>query len=267
MSATFFGDHDAVLCDLDGVVYAGDHAIDGAVETLNELSSRGIPVAFVTNNASRSPETVAQHLSELGIPTGPEQVFGSAAAGVKLLHDSGVADGSAVLVVGSVFLRGLVREAGFQVVTTADDGPVAVIQGFDPSVGWTDLAEASYAIQRGAHWVATNTDLSIPRAQGIAPGNGSLVQAITLATGVTPPSAGKPEPVLFQWAAEKLGARRPLVVGDRMDTDILGGNRAGFTTALVLTGVDTRETAGQAEADQRPTVIVETMRELLGERP
>lgn len=114
--------------------------------------------------------------------------------------------------------------------------------------------------------MATNTDLTIPRAEGIAPGNGSLVQAVSQATGVIPPAAGKPQPLLFQWAAEQLGAQRPLVVGDRLDTDILGGNRAGFTTALVLTGVDSRESAAAAPQDQRPQVIVQSLDELLGER-
>lgn len=267
MTTTFFGGYDALLCDLDGVVYAGAGAIAGAVDTLNELTSRGVPVAYVTNNASRSPGSVAAHLVELGITARTDQVFGAAAAGVRLLQDLDVAEGSAVLVVGSEYLRDLVAEAGFRPVNSAADQPAAVIQGFDPSVGWSHLAEASYAIQNGARWVATNTDLTIPRAEGIAPGNGSLIQAVTQATGVIPPAAGKPEPVLFQWAAEQVGAHRPLVVGDRLDTDILGGNRAGFDTALVLTGIDSQETAEAAPVDQRPTMIIESLDRLLDERP
>ncbi|MCT2090143.1 HAD-IIA family hydrolase [Micrococcus terreus] len=266
MEASFFSGHDALLCDLDGVVYAGAGAIAGAVETLHELTERGVPVAFVTNNASRSPQSVAEHLAELGITATAEQIFGAAAAGVRLLEGMELPPGSAVLVIGSDYLRGLVSEAGFRVVSRADEQPAAVIQGFDPSVGWADLAQAAYAIQAGAVWVATNTDLTIPRAEGIAPGNGSLVQAVSQATGVIPPAAGKPQPLLFQWAAEQLGAQRPLVVGDRLDTDILGGNRAGFTTALVLTGVDSRESAAAAPQDQRPQVIVQSLDELLGER-
>ncbi|GAA1122730.1 HAD-IIA family hydrolase [Citricoccus alkalitolerans] len=284
--AAFFGNHDAVLCDLDGVVYAGTEAIDGAVPTLLELGRRGVPVVYVTNNASRSPESVADHLSEFGLEVSGEQVFGSAAAGVALLNQvlsrtvthptaAGASSGgrplpplpAKVLVVGSEYLRGLVSEAGHQVVATAAERPDAVIQGFDPSVSWSDLAQASYALKAGARWIATNTDLTIPRAEGIAPGNGALIDAVSRATGTRPLAAGKPEPVLFRLAAEAVGSRNPLVVGDRLDTDILGGNRAGFATALVLTGVDTEETAAAAPAEQQPTWVIPSLPMLLADTP
>lgn len=270
--ALFFGGHDAVLCDLDGVVYAGDGAIGGAVSTLRELGQRGIPVVYVTNNASRSPQSVAEHLSSFGLEVAADQVFGSAAAGVSLLTEvlegsAGYASSSAppasVLVVGSDFLRDEVERAGHRVVTGAADRPDAVIQGFDPTVSWTDLAQAAYAIQHGAHWIATNADLTIPRAEGIAPGNGALIDAISRATGTRPHAAGKPEPLLFHRAARAVGAHHPLVVGDRLDTDILGGNRAGYSTALVLTGVDTEETARAAAPEQRPTWIISALPDLL----
>lgn len=279
--AVFFGGHDAVLCDLDGVVYAGTEAIDGAVPTLRELGRRGVPVVYVTNNASRSPESVADHLLGFGLEVTGDQVFGSAAAGVALLNQElsrtatdPSADGASsgvrpvpagVLVVGSDYLRGLVSGAGHEVVTTAAERPDAVIQGFDPSVSWTDLAQASYAVNGGARWIATNTDLTIPRAEGIAPGNGALIEAVSRATGTRPLAAGKPEPVLFRLAAQAVGARNPLVVGDRLDTDILGGNRAGFDTALVLTGVDTEATAAAAPADHQPTWTIPSLRMLLAD--
>ncbi|XKH53849.1 HAD-IIA family hydrolase [Citricoccus nitrophenolicus] len=279
--AVFFGDHDAVLCDLDGVVYAGTEAIDGAVPTLHELGRRGIPVVYVTNNASRSPDAVADHLRGFGLEVTGDQVFGSAAAGVALLNQElsrtgthptagGASSGGCpvpakVLVVGSEYLRGLVLEAGHQVVATAAERPDAVIQGFDPSVSWADLAQASYALKGGARWIATNTDLTIPRAEGIAPGNGALIEAVSRATGTRPLAAGKPEPVLFHLAAEAVGSRNPLVVGDRLDTDILGGNRAGFATALVLTGVDTEMTAAAAPADHQPTWIIPSLPMLLAD--
>ena len=263
MTERFFGGHDALLCDLDGVVYAGDHAIDGAVPTLRELDARGVPVAYVTNNASRAPQAVAEHLNSFGLKVSGEQVFGSAAAGVALLDERLGGRRGSVLVVGSEHLRELVTAAGHDLVTHAAEHPDAVIQGFDPAVGWTDLAEAAYAVRAGACWVATNTDLTIPRAEGIAPGNGALVEAISRATGTTPVAAGQPAPVLFRMAAQRLGATRPLVVGDRLDTDILGGNRAGYDTALVLTGVDSRTSAASAPADQHPSWILEDLPALL----
>jgi HAD superfamily hydrolase (TIGR01457 family) len=259
----FFNGHDVLLCDLDGVVYAGEHAIEGAVETLRELDALGVPVAYVTNNASRSPESVAEHLNSFGLSVDGEQVFGSATAGVALLDDELGGRTARVLVVGSDYLRGLVAGAGHEVVESAAEHPEAVIQGFDPMVGWKDLAQAAFAVRSGARWVATNTDLTIPRAEGIAPGNGALVEAVSRATGSVPVAAGKPEPVLFRMAAERLGGRRPLVVGDRLDTDVLGGNRAGFDTVLVLTGVDDRRTTRAASPDQQPTWILEDLPALL----
>ncbi len=263
-SSLFFRGHDGLLCDLDGVVYAGAAAIPGAVETLTSLIEARIPVAFVTNNASRAPQTVADHLRELGIPTDAEHVFDSAQAGVALLQDR-VAHGSRVLPVGSSYLAGLLEAAGYRVVSSAADRPDAVVQGFDPSVGWAQLAEAAYAVNAGAVWVATNLDLSIPRGEGIAPGNGALVGAVSQATGTAPVAAGKPEPHLFRTAACSLGLRRPLVVGDRLDTDIRGGNAAGFDTVMVLTGIDTREAAEQAPDADRPRWIVDDLTALTAE--
>ena len=255
--------HDGLLCDLDGVVYAGGAAIPGAVETLATLQDRGVPVAFVTNNASRAPEAVAEHLTALGIPAEPSQVFGSAVAGADLLGETLGSQAGRVLVVGSPYLREVVAERGHTLVESAAEHPDAVIQGFDPSLAWSDLAEAAYAVNAGAAWVATNLDRSIPRAEGVAPGNGALVAAVGHATGTSPVAAGKPEPHLFRSAARALGLSRPLVVGDRLDTDIRGGNAAGFDTVLVLTGIDTRATAEAAPAGDRPAWIVADLSALL----
>lgn len=261
MQAALIDSHDGVLFDLDGVLYAGREAVPSAVEAVAELRRREVPCAFVTNNASRSAEVVAEHLSELGIPAQTEEVYGSAPAGVRLMAEQ-IPAGAAVLVTGSSYLREVTEEAGFAVVKSAAEQPVAVIQGFDPQLGWEDLAQASYAINRGAEWFATNLDFSIPRGEGIAPGNGALAEAITYATGKRPSAAGKPEPVLFQQAAEGLGLSRPLVVGDRLDTDILGGNRAEFTTALVLTGIDSEDSAAEAPKDSRPAWILRSLADL-----
>lgn len=249
---------DAVLADLDGVVYAGAGAIDNAVESFNALAEVEVSLAFITNNAGRSPMAVAAHLRQLGVNTSAERVFGSADAGSEMLARE-LDPGSKVLVVGSPYLRECVTVRGMEVVESHEDNPAAVIQGFYPEVSWKHLAEASYAIAGGATWVATNTDLTIPRAEGFAPGNGSLVNAVKAATGVTPKVAGKPQSYLFTRAAERLDSRKPLVVGDRLDTDILGSNRAGFSSALVLTGVDTPRTALGAPADQRPNYLIRSL--------
>lgn len=252
---------DALLADLDGVVYAGPHAIPGAVESLKQLSGLGVGLGYVTNNASRSPAQVAAHLRELGAPADDDQVVSSSQAAAELLA-SRLAPGSRVLITGSPALAQEIELVGLVPVYSQDQEPVAVVQGFNPEIGWKHLAEAAYVVAAGALWVATNTDMSIPQARGIAPGNGTLVGAVTAATGKTPLVAGKPEAPLFHSAAKRLGAERPLVVGDRLDTDILGGNNAGFATVAVLTGVDTRETILAARAAERPDYIIGSLTDL-----
>ena len=259
--------YDALLCDLDGVVYAGPDAVPGAVEALSTAIAAGMPVGFVTNNASRPAQAVAEHLRGLDIDTDAAHVFGSARAGAQLAALDAARRGvehPTALVVGAQILREEAEAAGFVLVESTDEAVADyVLQGFDPGLGWVDLARAAYTIQRGAVWVATNTDSTIPRAPGLAPGNGSLVAAVRAAVDVEPLVAGKPAPALMELAARELGATNPLMIGDRLDTDIAGGVAAGFDTALVLTGVNTREDAARADASERPTHILESLTALL----
>ncbi len=255
MADSLISSFDAVLSDLDGVVYAGPHAIPGAVESLQRLESVGVGLGYVTNNASRTPAQVAAHLRELGAPAEDHQVVSSSQAAGELLA-SMLPAGSHVLITGSAALAHEIELVGLKPVRSAAEAPVAVVQGFNPEIGWKDLAEAAYVVAGGATWFATNTDMSIPQARGIAPGNGTLVAAVAAATGKAPLVAGKPEAPLFHAAAKRLNAERPLVVGDRLDTDILGGNRAGFATAAVLTGVDTTSTILAARTDERPDYLL-----------
>jgi len=264
--AALISTFDALLSDLDGVVYAGAHAIPGAVESLRRLAGVGVGLGYVTNNASRSPAQVAQHLRELGAPAEDNQVVSSSQAAAALLA-SLLPAGAHVLITGGAALAQEIELVGLVPVHSAADNPVAVVQGFSPDIGWKDLAEASYVVTGGALWVATNTDMSIPQARGIAPGNGTLVAAVAAATGKTPIVAGKPEAPLFHTAAKRLAADRPLVVGDRLDTDILGGNNAGFATVAVLTGVDTRESILAARTVERPDFLIHDLTALYAPYP
>lgn len=261
-SATVWGKYDVVLCDLDGVIYEGTDAIQDAPETINSFLATDIPVGYVTNNSSRKPETIADQLSGFGILTAPENVIGSAKTGVDILATL-IPAGSKVLVVGGEGLRSRVVEAGFELVKSSDDKPAGVIQGFDPSVAWNDLAEASYSIANGAKWVATNQDWTIPREKGIAPGNGTLVSAVHTAVGQLPIVAGKPEVAIYKTAVEHFGAKEPIFVGDRIDTDIRGANRAGIDSVLVMTGISTRKEVLGVKKEDRPKFIIGTMAELL----
>ena len=256
---------DVVLADLDGVVYAGAGALPHAVESLNRARD-GRAIAYITNNAARTDASVAAHLSELGLATVPSDVVTSPQAAMRLLAAK-IAPGSTILVVGGDGLVVEVEKAGFVVTRSADDAPAAVVQGFAPEVGWTQLAEAAFALKTpeeegGIPWVATNTDWTIPQSRGIAPGNGTLVSAVHTAVGRLATVAGKPETPIFQEAVARFGAQHPLFLGDRLDTDILGANRAGIASALVLTGVDRPKHVLAAPENSRPTYILGDLREL-----
>ncbi|HIY86322.1 MAG TPA: HAD-IIA family hydrolase [Candidatus Yaniella excrementavium] len=263
---TYFDGYDGVLCDLDGVVYTGSHRIPTAVATLNTLLERGIPVAFVTNNASKSAEEVADRLTTMGLPIDSHQVMTSAQAVVNLLLVKYSLDAGPVLVTGSSQLAAQIEAAGFVVTDTATDLPQVVVQGFNPGLGWRDLAEASFAIQNGAGWLASNLDLTIPLTEGFAPGNGSLVNVIAQATGTRPEvAAGKPAPTMFTSMAERFSMSRPLVVGDRLDTDMLGAANAGFQGALVETGIHRRADITNFQDVVVPDWVLPNLRALLRE--
>ncbi|TXN27963.1 HAD-IIA family hydrolase [Lacisediminihabitans profunda] len=251
---------DLLLADLDGVVYQGPDAIPFAVDALNRAAER-LRVGYITNNASRTAASVASHLTSLGLEVSASDVVTSPQAAVRLLATL-VPTGSRILVVGGEGLTSEVTKAGFVVTDSALDSPAAVVQGFAPEVGWTQLAEASFALHTGIPWVATNTDWTIPVARGIAPGNGTLVSAVHSAVGRLPVVAGKPEVAIFEEAVTRFGATKTLFLGDRLDTDILGANRAGISSALVLTGIDRAKQVLAADKDSRPTFILEDLRQL-----
>lgn len=260
--AKLWGQYDTLLADLDGVVYEGKQAIELAVESINTVQEQGVSVGYVTNNSSRKPETIAEQLTSFGLKVSPDEIIGSALTGAELLSTL-IPRGSKVLVVGGEGLRSRIEEFGFQVVDSADDKPAGVIQGFAPDVAWKHLAEAAFAIQAGAKWVATNSDWTLPQDRGLAPGNGTLVSAVHTAVGQLPVVAGKPEPAIFHTAIRRFNSTSALFVGDRIDTDIVGANRAGLDSALVMTGVSTRKELLGIDPSGRPKYILENLGELL----
>lgn len=251
--------YDCAMLDLDGVVYVGPNAVPGAPEALEQVRASGMSVAFVTNNAARPPEAVAAQLVDLGVAATPSDVVTSAQAAAHLL-ESEVGPGARVLVVGGEGLLAALHERGLVPVSSADESPVAVVQGFHPSVDWKMLAEATYAINAGAVWVASNLDLTVPTARGIAPGNGSLVGVVQAAVGRGPDAvAGKPYRPLFDETVERVGSQRPLMVGDRLDTDIEGARNADADSLLVMTGVTDTERLCNAAPRQRPDFVTRTL--------
>jgi HAD superfamily hydrolase (TIGR01450 family) len=247
--------YDLVILDLDGVVYLGPEPVPGAVEAVNRLRARGTALVYATNNAARRPDEVAAVLTGLGIPATADEVLTSPQAAAALLADR-LPAGAPVLIVGTDALAAEVAGAGLAPVSSADDKPVAVVQGYGPNVGWPELAEACVAVRGGAWWVATNADRTLPSARGPLPGNGSLIAALATALDRQPDDVvGKPAPTLFERAAQRTGAGRPLVVGDRLDTDIEGAVRARMDSLLVLTGVTRPADLLAAPPHRRPTHI------------
>jgi glycerol 3-phosphatase-2 len=251
-------EYDCLLIDLDGTVFRGARPTTDAVRSLDEVGSRKL---FVTNNASRSAEEVASHLRDLGFTATGDDVVTSAQSAAHLLAGL-VPAHSAVLIVGTEALANEVARVGLRPVRRYDDDPVAVVQGLSKTIGWPELAEATLAIRSGALWVAANVDPTLPTERGLLPGNGSMVAALRAATGAEPRVAGKPAPQLLTDAVARGDFRAPLVVGDRLDTDIEGANAAKLPSLMVLTGVNTARDAVYAEPVHRPTYIGHDLRSL-----
>ncbi len=244
--------YDAALFDLDGVVYLGPSAVPGAVEGIAALRERNAKLGFVTNNAARPPGVVADHLRQLGVAATEEDVVTSSQAAARLLVDRFGADAK-ILVVGGDGIISALKEVGLVGVHSADDDPVAVIQGFSFDLTWDQLNEAAIAIQRGAHWVATNTDSTRPTDRGLVPGNGAAVDAVRVAVDVDPEVAGKPFRPLMDETMARLDARNPIFVGDRIDTDIAGAVAVSIDSLFVLSGAHGPRELLAAARGERPT--------------
>ncbi|MCO1660766.1 HAD-IIA family hydrolase [Pseudonocardia sp. S2-4] len=244
---------DVLLADLDGTLYRGPVVVPGAAEAVEAAGKRGVRTWYVTNNASRTPQDVAAHLVELGFPATAAEVVTSSQAAARLLAEQ-LPAGSTVLVVGTEALVGEVEAVGLATTREAE-GAVAVVQGHSPDTGWRILAEATVALRAGAVWVACNLDPTLPTERGPLPGNGSMVSVLRIASGREPQVAGKPGPALLDVAARQAGASAPLMIGDRLDTDIEGGRAAGMATLLVLTGVSDAVEVLSAPPERRPDYI------------
>lgn len=246
--------YDVALLDLDGVVYVGQEAVPGAASALAAAAGVGMRMEFVTNNALRTPEQVAARLCGLGIDATADTVVTSAQAAARVLTDE-CGRAARVLVTGGEGLRTAVTEAGLTAVDSADDHPDAVVVGYDPTLDYARLAEAGLAIRRGALFVACNRDETMPTERGPMAGMGALAAFVETAGGRRALVAGKPEPALHRESVRRSGASRPLVVGDRLDTDVEGARRAGTPSLLVLTGVTDLRALVAAPPDRRPDFV------------
>jgi len=266
-SGPLISSYDLAMLDLDGVVYRGEEAVPHAVAAIGHLLRTNVRLAFLTNNASRTAAEVAEQIRSFGLEVGETDVVTAGEAIARIVAEA-VPRGSAVLVVGGPGLTIPLESWGLHGVSSAEDNPVAVVQGFHPDVGWWNLAEASYAIQAGVRWFVSNLDQTFPTARGTAPGNGSLVEAVRRATGAEPEAiAGKPERGLFDEALRRTGATRPLMIGDRIDTDLVGALNCGIDALHVLTGISGLDEVARLRPGHRPHFIAPDLRALLRDHP
>ena len=259
-------DYDCALLDLDGTAWSGDERIEHAAASVIEARGLGMASAFVTNNAMRTPAQVTDKLNSMDFEATADMVMTSAMDIAAIMAEE-LAEGSKVLVIGGTGLRLALEERGFVLVDSADDEPAAVVQGLDKQVDWALLSEGAFAIERGAAFYASNLDATLPVERGQALGNGSLVRAIQHATRKRPTAGGKPEPGIYRRASELVGARNPLAVGDRLETDIMGAVAAGVPAMHVLTGVHMARDVIRAPRGQRPSYLAIDMRGLLEAHP
>jgi HAD superfamily hydrolase (TIGR01450 family) len=268
------GSSDEVLCraydlgmlDLDGVVYVGGAAVPGVAGSLADARAAGKRHPFVTKNAARPTEDVAAHLRELGVEAQAHDVVTSAQAAARVLADRHGA-GARIVVLGAAGLAEALDEEGLEPVGVSDEDARAVVTGYGPDVLWRDIMHAAVLIRDGLPWVASNTDYTIPTPYGLAPGHGVLVETIRSFSGVDPVVAGKPQRPLLDETVRRVGGERPLMVGDRLDTDIEGARNAGLDSLLVLTGVTGLPELVGARPEQRPTYLSPELTGLLEDHP
>ncbi|MGH3345809.1 MAG: HAD-IIA family hydrolase, partial [Nocardioides sp.] len=259
-------DYDLLMFDLDGVVYVGDDAVPEAPEHLRRARADGAKVAFITNNASRAPGAVAEKLTALGVEaTAADVVTSAQAAAHVLLERHGT--GARIAVLGAAGLHAALIEAGLTPVPVDDDSAVGIVSGYGPDVVWREVMRAALRIRDGLPWVASNTDLTLPTAEGPAPGHGVLVGLLSRFAEVEPVVAGKPRRPLLDETIRRVGGDRPLMVGDRLDTDIAGGHEAGVDSLLLMTGVTRLPDLVAAAPQERPTFVACDLGGLLEQHP
>lgn len=259
--------YEGIVCDLDGVVYRGAGAVPGAPAALRRLAAHGLRVVYATNNASRLPGEVAEHLTSLGLPVTADDVVTSAQAGAAELATL-LPRGSRVLALGGPGVAAALAEAGLDAVLPGARGCEervdAVLQGLGRQLTVRDFETAARHLASGVVWVASNADSTLPLEWGLAPGNGAYVALLAATVGREPTVVGKPHAPLYRAAVERLGtpAEATLAVGDRLDTDIAGAVAAGLDSAWLLTGVHRPSELLRHHGDGVPTWVLGTLSEL-----
>lgn len=250
-----------LVLDLDGVLWRGDRILPGVAPLFAWLHEHAVPFCLASNNATLTIDRVMERLQGTSASLGPEHLVTSADAAAGYLKRAFDAP-PPVFVIGEGILRQAIAGAGCTLVDRSEDAKVVVV-GMDRQLTWAKLVEAGLAIAAGARFIGTNPDRTFPTERGIGPGNGAILAALETATGQAPVIVGKPEAEIFREATRRLGVppEQTLVVGDRVETDIVGGQRAGMRTALVLTGVTSA--ADLRDHPEKPGLVFDGLPELV----
>ncbi len=252
---------DALVCDMDGVLYRGNEPVPDAPQAIHRLRRAGVRLLFCTNNSHSTISEYETKLRGIGIPVDPDELLTSAVVTAEVLRERGFA-GKNALVVGGPGLRDALDAIGMTVL----DGEIrrdadVVAVGWDPRFDYSAMKRATAAVRRGAYFVASNSDASFPAPGELWPGAGAILASIEVASGKKADVMGKPHAPMMEAAARRLaGARRIAIVGDRADTDLAGGRSLGFTTILVTSGVTAAEDV--AALDPQPDVVLRSIAEL-----
>jgi 4-nitrophenyl phosphatase len=233
----------SLILDMDGVLWKADAPIGNLTSVFNRIRSRGLKVAFATNNGTLTPEQYVERLAGFGVTVESWQVVTSS-LGVAHLLSQNISAGGPVFAIGEAGVMLALRKQGFKLLSLEEaEKAQAVVVGFDRGINFTKMCEAALLVRSGIPFYATNPDKTFPTPRGEIPGAGAWISVIVSATGIEPIYAGKPAPYLIELARERLGTAKEetLVVGDRLETDIAGGQSAGYPVALVLSGVSTLE--------------------------
>ncbi len=230
-----------LIIDMDGVLYTGDRPMRCLPEFFAFLRERRIPFILATNNSTRTPQQYVDKLAGMGVTVYPEDILVSGQATARFLARQ-YPRGTRVHVFGMPALKQAMTDEGF---TLVDDDVQLVVASMDREVTYEKLKRATLLIRGGARFIATNLDPTNPSEEGLIPGTGAMIVALEAASETKATAIGKPEPTMYQLAMEQMGASpsTTAAIGDRVDTDILGGKRAGLTTICVLSGSSDRAEA------------------------
>ncbi len=253
-----------IFFDLDGCIYRGHTPIEGVKDTISYLKSRGLKIIYLTNNASRSQKEYVEHFRKMGLDAIESEFYTSGMAAVEYIYRK-FGSNNRVYVVGGNALKTLFKEKGFTVVDEEHAMEANfVVSCFDPEFNFNRLKAACYAIQYGAKFIATNLDMILPVEDGYLPGAGAMAAAITAATKVKPFLIGKPSKIIINMALKYSGLRKDevLIVGDKVETDIIAAKRAKMKSVLVLTGVTKAEDLGKIPEKYYPDIILESVNDM-----